>query len=66
MSDAHSAFAQLRERLVANGVVADCERVATALLGLAHVNEWMQQPDRIIDWLEQLALELAKPEACKT
>lgn len=59
MSTARPALAELQERLAANGVVGDPERVATAILGLAHQNEWTERPERISEWLSQLAMDLA-------
>ena len=36
-------------------------RVATALLGLAHTQGWTRHPERMVEWLEQLALDLNAP-----
>jgi hypothetical protein len=60
MSQPLPALQQLEERLKINGVTADPRGVASALLGLARINEWPEHPDRVVAWLLQLALDVAK------
>ncbi len=59
MPSSRSALDQLRERLALNGVQADPRSVASALLGLARHNSWVDHPERVADWLTQLALDVA-------
>jgi hypothetical protein len=56
----HSALDELDDRLVANGVNVDPLRVATAILGLARVNDWTEHPERMAEWIERLALEVVQ------
>lgn len=61
MPSPRPALDELHERLVLNGVAGDARQIATALLGLARVNGWTERPERMVTWLEQLALDLARP-----
>lgn len=63
MHESRPALDQLAERLRVNGVSTDPRPVASALLGLARVNEWTGHPERVIEWLEQLALDVGRSGA---
>ncbi len=56
---------ELQERLAANGVAADERKIATAILGLAHINGWTEHSERIVQWLEQLALDVGRQVSSK-
>jgi hypothetical protein len=55
------ALTQLEERLKVNQVQADPRDVASAILGIARLNGWTKDPQHVVDWLEQLALDVARP-----
>lgn len=38
----------------------DQDNVASALLGMAHEKQWVQHPDRMGAWLQEIALEVAR------
>lgn len=61
MPPSQSALNELRERLDLNGVHADPVRVASAILGLARLQAWAEHPERMQEWIERLALEVAHP-----
>jgi hypothetical protein len=52
------ALDELAERLQVNGVNDDPAFVASAILSLANMNEWDSQPEKMVTWLEQLALDV--------
>jgi hypothetical protein len=58
MSEPVPALAELEDRLKLNGINADPCDVASALLGLASANDWTGNPERLGEWLEQLAMEI--------
>jgi hypothetical protein len=60
MPEALPALAELHERLKVNNVHVDPRHVASALLGIARLNQWTENPERVVEWLEQLALDVAR------
>jgi hypothetical protein len=60
MTAINSPLRQLEERLEANGLGADALRVATVILGIARINGWTENPERMSEWVERLALEVIK------
>ncbi len=60
MATEQSPLDELDERLKANGVDVDPRAVASALLAIARINQWPGHPERMTEWLFQLALDVAK------
>jgi hypothetical protein len=54
------ALDELHDRLLANGAGSEPLRVAAAILALARTMDWNQNPQALVSWLEQLALDVAQ------
>jgi hypothetical protein len=50
----------LQARLESNGAPANVCRVAAALLGIAHDEQWTRYPNNMVDWLGRIAVETGK------
>jgi hypothetical protein len=55
-----SLLRRLEQSLENYGVEADVRMVAAAILETARDQDWAHQPQAVIPWLSQLALELAQ------
>lgn len=53
------ALDELQDLLAVNGITADAEQVAAAIVSLAHAHQWVEHPKRLPAWLGQLAVDVA-------
>lgn len=53
----------LQQWLTANKVAVDSRKVASALLGLAHEEEWNSHPEHLIDWFARASTEVDRHNA---
>jgi hypothetical protein len=60
---ADSPLSQLADRLETNGISVDAVRIATVMLGIARMNDWTEHPERMGEWIEQLALDVVNVSA---
>ena len=51
---------ELRTYLEAQEVHADALQVGAALLALARTQQWNKNPDEMVSWLEDLAMDVAR------
>jgi hypothetical protein len=51
---------QIEEGLTALGVTANPNKVASAILFIAEQRDWEGHPQQVIEWVEALAVELAR------
>ena len=54
------ALTELAERLTLNKVPAHSHAVAHAILAVAHEHRWIEHPERAVEWLTQLALDVTR------
>jgi hypothetical protein len=54
------ALQDLRAHLQAEEVPADPLQIGAVLLALARAKHWNEKPETLVDWLEELALDVAR------
>jgi hypothetical protein len=55
-----SALSELAQRLRDSGSDADPALVAAAILGIAHTGHWIRNPQAMVEWIGQLALDMVQ------
>lgn len=61
LPNAVTALGDLLEERVVETITTEDLRLASAVLGLASHNAWIEHPGRMAEWLQRLASEVAKP-----